>query len=146
VELEAIGNPWRGLSLSGGFSYIDAEITESVTPGNIGNRPVSVPEVQASLYAQYDFTDEIGSALNGFYLGSGLVYVDGKRPGDSANTFTLPSFTRWDLAGGYRRDGWNVALNIENVTDKNYVAGSRDFRQIQQGAKRFFTLTVRREF
>jgi len=146
VELEALGNPWRGLSLSGGFSYIDAEITESATPENIGNRPVSVPEVQASLYAQYDFTDEFGGALNGFYLGSGLVYVGDERPGDSANTFTLPDFARWDLAGGYRKDGWDVALNIENVTDKNYVAGSRDFRQIQQGAKRFFTLTVRREF
>jgi len=146
VELEAIGNPWRGLSLSGGFSYIDAEITESATPANIGNRPVSVPEVQASLYAQYDFAGEFGGALNGFYLGSGLVYVDGKRSGDSANTFTLPSFTRWDLAGGYRKDNWEVALNIENVTNKDYVAGSRDFRRVVQGPKRFFTFTVRREF
>jgi len=146
VELEVVGNPWRGLSLSGGFSYIDAEITESTTPANIGLRPVSVPEVQASLYAQYDFTNEFGGALDGFYLGSGLVYVDDERPGDSANTFTLPSFTRWDLAGGYRKDGWDVALNIENVTNKNYVAGSRDFFRVVQGPKRFVTLTARREF
>jgi len=146
VELEAIGNPWRGLNVSAGFSYIDAEITESATPDNVGNRPVSVPEVQASLYAQYDFADEFSGALNGFYLGSGLVHVDDERPGDTANTFTLPDFTRWDLAGGYRRDGWDVALNIENVTNKNYVAGSRDFFRVVQGPKRFFTFTVRREF
>lgn len=146
VELEVIGSPWHGLNLSGSFSFIDAEITESATPANIGNHPVSVPEMQASLFAQYNFTGEFGGSLGGFYLGSGLVYVDDERPGNTANTFTLPGYTRWDLVGGYRKNGWDIRLNIENVTNKNYVAGSRDFARIVQGPKRFFTLNLGYEF
>jgi len=55
----------------------------------------------------------------GLGFGAGVFYV-GNRVGDAANTFELPSYLRTDAAVYYRRDNWQLALNVKNLFDGEY--------------------------
>lgn len=77
----------------------------------------------ASLWADYTFHQ---TALSGLTLGSGVRYV-GSSWGDTANSFKVKPYTlvdavmRYDLAR-VGLPGSNVALNINNLLDRHYVA------------------------
>ena len=49
--------------------------------------------------------------------------------GDDANSFKVPSSTVWDAALSYEGEKYDLALNVSNLFDKEYVAscGNRDF-------------------
>ena len=47
------------------------------------------------------------------------------RPGDSDNTFELPSYTRADAAIFYEKDKFRTALNFKNLFDKDYFVSSQ---------------------
>jgi len=97
VELEAVGNITDNLRIIGGYSYLDAEFTESTT-GNKGNTPHSVPDQKVSIYGEYAFAGE----LQGWSAGLGFIH-ESSREGDNANTFELPSYERVDLTLAYQR-------------------------------------------
>ena len=80
-ELETVVNLFHGVSLTGSYTYLDAEITSSNVEGETGNRPALVPEHQASLWAKYTFETGV---LEGLNVGSGVRYV-GSSFGDNAN-------------------------------------------------------------
>jgi len=140
-EFEAVGKITDQISIFGGYSYLDAEFTESTT-GNKGNSPASVPEHKFSIFGEYAFTGD----LEGWRAGVGFIHV-GDRETDSANTFELPSYERVDLSLAYERGPFDFRASIENVLDEDYIIGS-DFGGVNlaQGAPRFFTLTAGWEF
>ncbi|WP_414544223.1 TonB-dependent receptor domain-containing protein [Nostoc sp. CCY0012] len=97
----------------------------------VGNRLVSVPENQASLWTTYEFQN---SDLKGLGFGLGLFYV-GTRSGDSANSFEIPDYLRTDAAIYYRRDGFKAGINIRNLFDTDYIRTSDDGRTfLRRGA------------
>jgi len=140
-EFEAVGQITDQISIFGGYSYLDAEFTESTT-GNKGNTPASVPEHKFSIFGEYAFTGD----LEGWRAGVGFIHV-GDRETDSANTFELPNYERVDLSLAYERGPFDFRASIENVLDEDYIIGS-DFGGVNlaQGAPRFFTLTAGWEF
>jgi len=136
VELEWVGQVTDRIRVFGGFSLLDAEFSDSVE--NEGNTPFAVPEHKVSLFAEYLF----GGALQGLSAGGGFIHV-GERFGDNANSYELPTYERFDLTVGYRRDAFDLRLGIENLFDKNYVAGTNGSgHNLVQGARRFFTLSA----
>jgi len=140
VEFEAVGKITDQVSIFGGYSYLDAEFTESTTD-NDGNTPHSVPTHMVSLFGQYEFTGQ----LEGWRAGSGLIHV-GERQGNNANTYELPTFERVDAFVGYRKAGFDFRLSVENVLNEDYVSSSDGDGGLFQGAPRFFTLTAGWEF
>lgn len=117
VELEANVSLGSGLSLTGGYTYLDAEITKS-NDGDQGNRPGLVPEHQASLWANYQVQEGL---LEGVSFGAGVRYI-GESFGDTANTVKVDSYTLVDAALRYERENFGLSFNVNNVFDKTYYA------------------------
>lgn len=84
--------------------------------------PVDAPQWSASLWSRYEL-------LPSFALNGGLIY-EGKRYADAANTITKDGYTRFDLGATYQisifENDVNLRLNIENLFDKDYLAGGGD--------------------
>ncbi|EFU9142364.1 ferrichrome porin FhuA [Escherichia coli] len=121
VELEAKAALSASVNLVGSYTYTDAEYTTDTTYK--GNTPAQVPKHMASLWADYTFFD---GPLSGLTLGTGGRYT-GSSYGDPANSFKVGSYTvvdalvRYDLAR-VGMAGSNVALHVNNLFDREYVA------------------------
>jgi len=140
LELEWVGRLTDRVRVYGGFSYLDAEFTDSVE--NDGNAPFAVPKHKVSLFGEYLFT----GAFEGLSVGAGFIHV-GERFGDNANSYELPTYERIDVTIGYQRDDMNVRLGIENLFDEDYIAGTNGSgHNLMQGTRRFFTLSAEYTF
>ena len=137
-EFEAVGQITDELSVLGGYSYLDAEFTGG---RNDGATPHSVPRQKFSLFGQYEFRGE----LTGLRAGIGFLHV-GKRQGNNANTYELPSYERFDAFLGYKHHRFDFRISIENLLDEDYVIGGDASENFAQGPRRFFTLNVGYEF
>jgi len=116
IELDVTGEILPGWNVIVSYAYNDAETTEDPTIP-VGNRLVSVPENQASLWTTYEI--QTGD-FQGLGFGLGLFYI-GERAGDLDNSFELPDYLRTDAAIYYRRDRFNAAINIRNLFDIDYM-------------------------
>jgi iron complex outermembrane receptor protein len=96
-----------------------------------------IPERQASLWAVHDFTD---LGLTGVKFGGGARYVG--RIGDGTGTVFVPSVTLFDLMGSYALRGWRVSLNVNNLTDKGYIATCLSRGDCWFGQRRTVSLTT----
>ena len=121
------------LELEAAYNYSNAKLTRAGQSTDLHN----IPEHQASLKLDYQ-PDE----CNKLFLGATHV---GKRPGDDANSFSVPAYTRLD-AGLERKLNRKTTLNVgvRNLLDEDYVASSEAVDFIVQGRKR--TVTVGLEF
>ncbi len=129
IELEAKTEPLRGLTLMAGYSLLDNAYSKA-NPGTTGlnlkgKAPVGVPSQQASAWARYQLQ---GGPLAGLGVGGGVRYI-GSSYGDEANTMKVPSVTLFDLMLDYdlgrasaSLKGMQVALNVQNLFDKEYIA------------------------
>ncbi|MEO0537520.1 MAG: TonB-dependent siderophore receptor [Cyanobacteria bacterium P01_A01_bin.123] len=119
IELYLNGEILPGWNITTGYTYLDAFISEDNTDIE-GKRPGNVPEHQFSLWTTYEIQQ---GNLEGLGAGLGLFYV-GERPGDTSNTFTLPSYFRTDAALFYQRNNWRAQLNFENLFDIEYFTSA----------------------
>lgn len=141
VELEAKAALSASVNLVGSYTYTDAEYTTDTNYK--GNTPAQVPKHMASLWADYTFFD---GPLSGLTLGTGGRYT-GSSYGDPANSFKVGSYTvvdalvRYDLA---RVDmaGSNVALHVNNLFDREYVASCFNTYGCFWGAERQVVATA----
>ncbi|RJE71020.1 TonB-dependent receptor [Pseudoalteromonas sp. MSK9-3] len=84
-----------------------------------GKSPVDAPQWSASLWSRYEFSDAFAVNAGAFY--------QGERFADYDNTITKDAYTRVDVGATYKlglsHADVNVRFNIENLFDKNYLAG-----------------------
>jgi iron complex outermembrane receptor protein len=126
------------LSINLGLNHSDARITEN-NDGNQGNRLHNVPHNSGSLVLDYT-----PSTRTNFSLGA--VYV-GKRPGDDANSFEIPAYTRLDASAEWKLNHkTRLKAGLRNLLDKDYVADTEGVDFIVQGRKRTVTLGVEFDF
>jgi len=145
VELDVAGQIGQRWSVIASYAYIDAKTTQD--PLYAGNRLWNVAQHTASLAAVYDF----GAIFGGDQLrvGAGAHYV-GERPGDSANSFTLPAYTVADAFANYNTKwgGHNVSfqLNVKNLFNKTYYPSSANRYFVAVGDARQVSLLSTLEF
>ncbi|CAG9189786.1 Ferrichrome-iron receptor [Paraburkholderia sabiae] len=145
VELDVAGQIGQHWSVIASYAYIDAKTTED--PLYAGNRLWNVAQHTASLAAVYDF----GAIFGGDQLrvGAGAHYV-GERPGDSANSFTLPAYTVADAFATYNTKwgGRNLSfqLNVKNLFNKTYYPSSANRYFVAVGDARQVSLLSTLEF
>jgi iron complex outermembrane receptor protein len=146
IELDVSGELTDRWSLIGSAAFIDAETTKD--PLYKGNQLWNVARRTAALSAVYDF----GSVLGGgdrLRAGAGAHYI-GERPGDSANSFYLPSYTVADAFASYdtKVDSHklNIQFNVKNLFDRTYYTSSVNRYFVSMGDARQFILSTTLEF
>lgn len=134
LELEAVGNVNENLRLTAAYTYANSKMTKVGDPLD-KNRPLPLmPENQASAWADYTWNDGL---LAGFGVGFGVRYVDetdniavgsmayvrDKSDGHTGSYTLYDASVHYDLG---RLDnaltGASVALNANNLFDKEYIA------------------------
>jgi iron complex outermembrane receptor protein len=108
----------NGWSLAAALSLIDAEIAEDTEASNIGKRLQNVPRRSASIWANYRFD----GALRNWGAGLGVRHESSKT-GPAVN-FSVPGYTVADAGISYQAAGYRLLLNVKNLFDKDYYAGT----------------------
>ena len=133
-ELEAIGNVTENLKLTASYTYANSKMTKVGDPLD-KNRPLPLtPEHQASIWADYDWS--VGP-LAGFGIGFGARFVGSTdnisvgsvgfvrdtSDGHSSAYTVYDAAVRYDLGQlDASLRGASIALNAENLFDKEYLA------------------------
>ncbi|MBU9838168.1 ferrichrome porin FhuA [Rahnella sp. L72c] len=121
VELEAKAAVNANINMTASYTYTEAEYTKDTTMK--GNTPEQVPKHMASLWGDYTFYEGV---LSGLTVGTGGRFL-GSSYGDPANTFKVGSATvmdavvKYDL-GRFGMNGSTIAVNVNNLLDREYVA------------------------
>lgn len=141
AEIGANGNITSRWSVFGGFTYLDATITDSVDPANNGRRFPNVPKYNASLLSTYQMTDWLT-------VGGQAYYQSSLHGGTFASTpATVPGYWRFDAVARVviaRR--YQLRLNVLNLTDKRYYdaiyRSGAPFAYIAPGRSAMLTLAA----
>ncbi|WP_131651677.1 ferrioxamine B receptor FoxA [Enterobacter hormaechei] len=146
VELEAIGQLTDSLRMQAAYTYTDIRYKKS-SPEEEGKRAVYAPRNMASAWLSYDVKT---GPLDGLTVGSGVRYVNGIAS-DRQNTHTLPSYTLVDMTVGYDLSkvgltGVSAQLNVNNLTDRSYVAACNSLSYCYFGAERSIVGSVSWKF
>ena len=139
VELEGRWNIGTRLSVYGGYTYSDSEVTRSTDTASLGKQVALLPRQQASLGADYTL---VGGALDGLGFGGGVRYV-GSHYGDIYNAWQTPGYTLFDAAVHYDAGNWHLQLNASNLFDKDYVSACNSEVWCYYGYERSVTLSAR---
>ncbi|MDN3525875.1 TonB-dependent siderophore receptor [Halomonas sabkhae] len=147
VELEAQTQLTDELSLQASYSFTDITYAKSDVAGEQGSRAIYAPRHQASLWGHYRVAD---GNLAGLGAGLGVRYRADIQA-DRANTEQVPDYTLVDAGLSYDftnagMDGVMARLNVNNLTDKEYVASCNSLQYCYFGAERSVKATLSYEF
>jgi outer membrane receptor protein involved in Fe transport len=131
VEIETIGRPLHGLTLTGSASWNSSNLTNApalmsptgqsiVIPG-IGS-PFGAPNsslaqsppFQANLRARYEW---VAGAYKAFTQVGGSHQAHSLSATGSIQAYDQPGFTTYDASVGVEKDNWTAALYGQNLTD-----------------------------
>lgn len=127
----SITRQWRLLA---SYTELKAEVSEDSDPALVGKLLANAPRRAASLWTTYDFTGR----ASGLSAGLGAIYV-GARQANTANSFELPSYVRWDANVAYRfgmRQRYKLQLAVQNLGNKRYHDSGGAFVPTYPGAPR----------
>jgi iron complex outermembrane receptor protein len=144
LEINLFGELAPGLRVLGGVTLLDAELTKASLASTVGNRPIGVPELQANLGLEWD-----ASFLPGLVLGARAIYT-GSQYVNTANTQSIPGWTRFDLGARYEtmlvRTPATIRLTVRNLLDDDYWSGVSSFGGLGQGEPRSILLSTSFDF
>ncbi|MEH6586187.1 MAG: TonB-dependent receptor [Halioglobus sp.] len=133
-----------GLMMSGGFSFLDTEITESFVSRfvNVGDDLAFAPELQATVNARYEWDVFAGKLA---HVMSYVSYSDEVNTDIVAdNSVTLDSWYLWGATAGISSDDWTAELYVENLTDERAeVSGNAIFNRARVTLSRPRTMGMR---
>jgi outer membrane receptor protein involved in Fe transport len=135
----------EGLSISGGFSILDTEVTEVLIPTDDvikGDSLAFAPELQTNLQARYEW--QLDSGITAHVMPhmsySDEVYTDII----TINRLKLDSWVMFGLTAGLTTDDWSAELYVDNITDERAeVSGNFNFDVQQITVSRPLTTGVR---
>lgn len=116
LDLEVKAELTDSISVTGGYSYMESEVVED--DNYVGNELSVAPNHTASLWSHYILPRKDMS------VGFGARYI-GSYYHDAANTAKSEAATLFDASYSYDISSkTNLALNVRNLLDKQYVVGS----------------------
>jgi iron complex outermembrane receptor protein len=138
-EVTLGGKVTNDLTLIGGFTILNAEVTKTSTPGLSGKSPLGVPDVMGSIYAEYGVP-----LVPGLTLTAGVSYTD-REWVNSLNTLSIPSVVLADIGARYKTNLYGAAttfrLQVNNLNGENYWTNKGD-TQIYPGNPRTVAVSV----
>ncbi|MGE5490692.1 MAG: TonB-dependent receptor [Actinomycetota bacterium] len=145
VEFGVQGQVTNNWQVFAGYAHLDAEVVKAIGGSSsaaavpAGRAVALVPKNAVSVWNKVDLRDGWGVGLGVVYQSS--VYAS------TNNAVTLPSFVRADGAVYYQIDKkTRLALNVENLFDRNYYATAGNDNQILPGSPRNARLTLSTSF
>ncbi|RYM08991.1 TonB-dependent siderophore receptor [Sphingobium cupriresistens] len=142
VEFDLNAKLPAGFELFLTYAYTDAGWATNVTDPNFGqpilkgDPLINIPKHQGNALLFKNFSIGEHEAM----LGGGVSHV-GKRLGETATTFFLPSYTIAKILGSVTiNDQIKLSANVDNLFDKKYYASSYAALWVQPGMPRSFTL------
>jgi outer membrane receptor protein involved in Fe transport len=134
----------HGLMLTGGFSYLDTEITESFVTNFVreGDELAFAPEFQVSLSARYEWDLTSGKLA---HVMSTVNYSDEVNTDIVAdNNIELDSWTLMGVTAGVSDDEWTAEVYVENLTDERAeISGNAIFNRARVTVARPRTIGLR---
>jgi catecholate siderophore receptor len=155
LELTANGKLPGHWDVSAGYAFLAGRMVESVARAGSAQLPVvSVPALgkEPALTARHSGflwgmknLGEFGSG--NISLGGGLNYM-GERFASLTNLVTLPAYLTADLAGSYKTKGYDIDVNLKNITNKEHIISSHGASDnlILPGPPRELQVTLRVKF
>ena len=147
VELSIFGEPYAGLRIIGGVTFLDAALEKTTGGFDEGNTPIGIPDTQLNLNMEWDVIWIPGLTLDGRVVYTDEQYIN------TANTLDIPDWHRFDLGARYttKAAGREIVVRgrIENVGDEDYWASAGGFpgeNYLVQGAPRTFILSTSVDF
>lgn len=127
IEFEANWYVNENLSFILGGGLLEAEWDNGTILGDGSDIGGLTPPYMnnSTLIFAADFNHEISDGLN--FNARGQVSYNGKFQTDLQNQFHNPSYTIVNLRAGVSKDNWELALNVENVFDKDYYSDTTVF-------------------
>ncbi|ASM74681.1 ferrichrome-iron receptor (plasmid) [Pseudosulfitobacter pseudonitzschiae] len=119
LDLEA-KSEFGAFEIVASYSYLDPEIVENGTNGNVGNMPARVPNQIASVWVNHtwenvgrgDLTVGLGGRFN-----DGYFYDDANVAGHSGSFFVVDAAVTYDLT-----PQTSLAINVNNLLNEKHVA------------------------
>jgi iron complex outermembrane receptor protein len=122
VELEARGRIGKQLDLIANYTYTDVDpLLEGL------------PENMVSVWAKYRFAL---AGMPGFSVGAGVRWMSAFRDLQYGVGPEVPSQTLMDAVLAWENASWRLALNVNNLTDKNYFSTCLSRGDCWYGARR----------
>ncbi|BES85837.1 TonB-dependent siderophore receptor [Pectobacterium araliae] len=145
VETELRSQLTPEFSLLAAYTYLDTLTKESHTAGEVNKAMPAIPRHSASAWGEYQFMNGV---LQGLKLGTGVRYM-GTTYGDRKEGYKVPHYTLYDAMASYdlgtaspSLKGAEVKLNLNNLTDKHYVASCSNTEACFYGSGRSIIATV----
>lgn len=143
IEISAFGEPWHGVRVLGGASFLDARFRKMADESLEGNRAIGVPKRQFNLGSEWDVPGVAGLTLSGR-----AVHTSGQYANET-NTLKISSWTRFDIGARYVTTVADQMVtfraSVENVTDRDYWASAGGYpgaSYLVLGAPRTFMLSA----
>ncbi|MBU9464645.1 TonB-dependent siderophore receptor [Burkholderia multivorans] len=143
IETAVYGEPWKGVRLIAGVTYLDATLQHTAGGANDGNRPIGVPSFLLNAGAEYDVPMLRGLTLNARWIHTGPQYLD------VANTISIPAWDRFDLGARYATELFGrkttFRATVRNVANHAYWASTIG-GYLTQGSPRSVWLSMTTDF
>ena len=135
------------IALLATYAYINKTIKQAPDSQTIGKTPWGILRHQASLWAKYSIKNGM---LNGVGIAGGVRYF-GTTWGSNTNNFRVPHFTLYDVALQYDflpkfNVNMDMQLNVQNLTNKEYVSSCANLTACFYGKERLVSLTTNYRF
>jgi catecholate siderophore receptor len=140
MEIGLQGEVARFWLVHAGFSFLDGRILKGTSVAAAGQRLQLVPQRTLSVWNRFDLGGGWGTGLGVIQQSQAFASI--------SNAVTLPQFWRADGALYYvfNSGKTRLALNVENLFDRNYFPTADGDNNISPGAPRSARLTLTTKF
>lgn len=143
IEASVFGEPYRGVRVIAGATYINARQLDTQDGTTDGKQPIGVPSFIFNVGAEYDVPMLNGLTLTARWIHTGPQYLN------VTNTLSIPAWDRFDLGARYATvlfgKPTTFRASVLNVANKSYWASTMG-GYLTQGAPRTFLLSMTTDF
>ena len=141
IETELNGNINEALSVHFSYAYNKAQIVESNVAEDIGKTIENAPLHSSNSWIKYAFQK---NALKGFAISAG--HMQQSKRNTLTDGFILPGFFILNAGLQYNFKNFEIAANIENITNKNYWLSAYNNVSKWPGEPRNFIMEINYKF
>lgn len=143
VEFDIAGEPIQGWRVIANYAYINARVTNDPSGFSLDHRLPGVPEHSGGFFTTYEIQT---GTLKGLGFGGGAFFSD-RVEIDVDNTGNLSGWAQADAVIYYKRDRFQVQLNVKNLFDNEfYFANNGGGNEVARANARTIIASARFEF
>ncbi len=137
IEFDLTGQITSDWAIVASYGY-----TKTKDLDNDNNRLKNIPTHTANIFTTYHLSS---FNLPNTYIGGGARFLGSRYVTDS-NDLKLDSEIIYNATLGYKKGNWKASLNVQNLTDEEYVEGSILSPRVYTGTPRTIMATISYKF